>query len=65
MEQKQNVEDDAPVRRSVNGHTLKLQGTYWRCLQCRHAFENASDAEGFWCGENCAGKHFGEPGGPS
>ena len=52
---------DAPTRRSVNGHTLELWATYWRCLQCDHRFENAADAEGFWCGDDCSGKHHGTP----
>ena len=55
-----SVEIDAAVRRSVNGHTLELRATYWRCLQCDHCFENASDAEGFWCGDDCTGRHYGD-----
>lgn len=54
------VESDAPVRRSVNGHTLELRATYWRCLQCDHHFETTGDAGLFWCGDDCTGRHFGE-----
>lgn len=43
-----------------NGHTLELRATYWRCLQCDHRFEVAQDADLFWCGDDCTGKHPGD-----
>jgi hypothetical protein len=54
--------DELDGRHQRNGHTLHLDGCTWRCLQCRHWFDAAIDAEAFWCGEDCAGKHHGEPG---
>lgn len=47
-------------RHHRNGHLLELLTTYWRCLLCGHAFEAAADADLFWCGDDCIGKHYGE-----
>jgi hypothetical protein len=58
------VENDAPVdesgRHHRNGHLLEIHGCMWRCLHCRHVFDAAVDAERFWCGEDCTGRHPGE-----
>jgi hypothetical protein len=43
-----------------NGHTLELHGCMWRCLQCGHRFDAAVDADLFWCGEDCTGRHPGD-----
>ena len=32
----------------------------WRCLHCGHKFDAAVDADLFWCGDDCAGKHPGD-----
>ena len=54
--------DDPEVtgRRQRNGHTLELDGCMWRCLQCDHKFDAAVDADLFWCGDDCTGKHPGD-----
>lgn len=49
------------IRRQINGHTLDLRETSWRCLQCGHWFDAAVDARLFWCGDDCTGKHQGDP----
>lgn len=41
------------IRRQINGHILQLRETSWRCLHCRHWFEAASDANGWFCGDPC------------
>lgn len=41
------------TRRQRNGHTIELDDCMWRCLQCRHWFDAASDADAFWCGDPC------------
>ena len=43
-------------RRQRNGHTVELQ-TDWVCLQCGHHFDALVDADAFWCGDDCTGKH--------
>lgn len=40
-------------RHQRNGHTLELHGLWWKCLQCLHSFDAATDAELFWCGDPC------------
>lgn len=37
-----------------NGHTLVLVECDWKCLQCKHYFDAAVDAEKFFCGEKCS-----------
>ena len=44
-------------RRHRNGHILELGGGTWRCIHCRHWFDAAVDADLFWCGDDCTGKH--------
>lgn len=53
-----NTELEYPKRVQRNGHTLELQGVMWKCLQCSHYFDAATDADGFWCGEDCTGRHL-------
>lgn len=40
-------------RYQCNGHTLELQETDWKCIQCKHYFDAAVDAEKFFCGDPC------------
>lgn len=41
-------------RHQRNGHTLELSGCNWECLQCKHQFDAAVDADKFFCGEPCS-----------
>lgn len=54
-----NWDDRSPIdgRHCRNGHALYLDGTMWRCEGCGHKFDAAVDAEGFYCGEDCAPYH--------
>jgi hypothetical protein len=45
--------DPETGRHQRNGHTLVLQETDWKCLQCQHYFDAATDADKFFCGEPC------------
>jgi hypothetical protein len=47
-------------RHHRNGHLIELRETDWRCLICGHWFDAAVDADLFWCGEDCTGKHPGD-----
>lgn len=53
--------DPETGRHHRNGHLIELSGCMWRCLHCRHQFDAAADADLFWCGDNCTGKHYGDP----
>lgn len=56
--------DPVTGRHHRNGHLLELSEGAWHCLICKHWFEAAIDADLFWCGESCLGKHPGEANGP-
>lgn len=51
--------------RQRNGHTIVLDGCVWKCRQCGHKFDALVDADLFWCGEDCTGKHPGDRTGTS
>lgn len=51
---------DPQSTRQRNGHTVILDGVMWRCLQCDHRFDALVDADRFWCGDDCTGKHPGD-----
>lgn len=53
--------DPETGRHHRNGHLIYVDGCMWRCELCRHKFDAAVDADLFWCGEDCAGKHHGAP----
>ena len=36
-----------------NGHILSLVECDWRCEECGHTFDAASEAEQFECGQPC------------
>jgi hypothetical protein len=40
-------------RHQRNGHTLVLVECDWKCLQCKHYFDAATDADKFFCGDAC------------
>lgn len=52
--------NDENGRHHRRGHVLELRECDWRCLICGHWFDAASDADLFWCGDDCAGKHHGD-----
>ncbi len=45
--------DPITGRHQRNGHTLELDENEWKCLQCKHYFDAAVDADKFFCGETC------------
>lgn len=52
--------DPETGRHHRNGHVLILSEDDWRCQICGHYFDAAVDAELFFCGEDCTGKHPGD-----
>ncbi len=52
--------DPETGRHHRSGHVLVLAETDWWCQICKHYFDAAADADLFWCGESCAGKHPGD-----
>lgn len=61
----ETIAADETGRHHRNGHLLELRSCSWRCIHCDHHFDAAIDAELFWCGDDCTGKHFEDraPGG--
>ena len=49
--------DPETGRHQRNGHTLVLVETDWKCLQCKHYFDAAIDADLFFCGDSCKDKY--------
>jgi len=52
--------DPVTGRHHRNGHVLILSETDWVCLICGHHFDAAVDAELFFCGDDCTGRHYGD-----
>lgn len=49
--------DPETGRHHRNGHLIELRETSWKCLICKHYFDAAVDADKFFCGDPCQGKH--------
>jgi hypothetical protein len=52
--------DPETGRHHRNAHLLELAEDDWVCLVCGHHFDAAADTDLFACGDNCAGKHYGD-----